>query len=62
MQNKSLLYKQQNCYGGFHLPPQTAQLWLFIGERIYKIVLEVKSAKAAALKLSDKINHIRLTS
>jgi hypothetical protein len=62
MQNKSLFYKQPNCYGGFHLPPQRAQLWLFKGERIRKIVLEVESAKVAALKLSDMINHIRLTS
>jgi len=43
------------------LPPQRAELWFFKGERIHKIVLEVELVKAATLKLSDIINHIRLT-
>jgi hypothetical protein len=30
------------------MPPQRAELWLFKGESINKIVLEVESVKAAA--------------
>ena len=37
------------------MTPHSAQLRLFKAERIHKIISEVKSVKAAALKLSDII-------
>jgi hypothetical protein len=62
MRNKSLIYRKQYCYGRFHTLPQRVELWLFKGERMYTIVLELVLVKVAGLELSDVINYIRLTS